>query len=464
MGGLFQGLEIGRRALLSHQVSLQTTGHNIANVNTLGYTRQRVRVAATRPNMTSIGSVGTGVSVIDIRHIRDLFLGQQYRDATKSLGQWGYKHKTLSQIESLINEPQDDSLNDLLNQFWDAWSDLSTNSDSSSHRSMILAKANQLINTFHQLSGQLTALRDSIDRDLTNLTKDVNRLTSEIAVLNHQITTAELGGSRANDLRDERDRLTNELASIIDVRTIEKANGATVVFMGAMVIVDSSDSFDIGTTIVNEGGTSMHHIVWEGTDVRLKNLSGELAGLTESRDETIPSYIDDLNEMARTLVEEVNAIHEVGYGYQNGLTGVSFFDPAFTDAATIRLNQDIVQDINRISASSTVDGDNLIALQLADLRHTTVMANSTMTINGFYSNIVGSIGIETREAGSFLSNCELLRHQIDNAKQSVEGVSLDEEMVNMVKYQHAYEAAARVITTMDEALDTVINRMGVVGR
>ncbi|HUV30191.1 MAG TPA: flagellar hook-associated protein FlgK [Acidobacteriota bacterium] len=464
MPGLFQGLEIGKRALLSHQVTLQTIGHNIANVDTPGYTRQRVRISSALPETLTYGSVGMGIQVDDVRQVRDLFLGQQYREANKAMGQWTYKQKTMSQIESLFNEPQDNSLNDYLNQFWDAWSDLSTNSDSSTHRQMIRTKANQFINGLHQLAKQLTSLRDAIDRDLTDMTKDVNRLTAEISQLNQQIKTTELGGRKANDLRDARDRLIDELSNVVDVRTVDKANGANIVYMGAMVLVDGSDSFDIDTVAENEAGVTTHRVVWKGTDVTLANIDGQLAGLTESRDEIIPRYLEELNALTRELVERVNTIHRSGYGYQNGSTDVAFFDPRFTDAATIRLNADIEQDINKIAASSTPDGDNLIALQLSDLRDVTVMTDNTMTFNDYYSGLVGGLGVESREATSFSDNYELLRYQVENARQSVQGVSLDEEMTNLVKFQHAYDAAARVITVMDEALDVVIGAMGIVGR
>jgi len=463
MPGLFQGLEVGKRALLSHQVTLQTIGHNIANVETPGYTRQRVRISSSRPEELAYGSVGTGIGVDDIRHVRDLFLGQQYREANKALGEWTYREKTLSQIESLFNEPQDNSLNDQLDEFWGAWSDLSTNSDSSSHRQMILTKANQMINGFHQLAKQLDSLRDAVDRDMTDMTSEINQLTKEIARLNHNIKTAELGGTSANDLRDARDLLTNQLSNLIDVRTVDKANGASIVYMGGMVIVDGSDSFELGALVETDQGKFTHTIVWEGTQVTLANTGGQLAGLTKSRDELIPGYLEKLNTLARSLVEEVNAIHRTGYG-QDGSTNVAFFDPDFTDALTIRLNGDIEQDLNKIAASTTIDGNNILALQLSDLQNQAVMASNTQTMSDYYHSLVGDLGIDTREAKSFSDNYELLKHQVGNAKQSVEGVSLDEEMANLIKFQHAYDAAARVITVMDQALDTVIRSMGIVGR
>ncbi|UCC43449.1 MAG: flagellar hook-associated protein FlgK [Candidatus Zixiibacteriota bacterium] len=465
MPGLFQGLEIGKRALLSHQVTLQTIGHNIANVNTPGFTRQRVLITATRPEELTYGSVGTGITVDDVRHVRDVFLRSQFREANKALGEWSYKERTMTQIESILNEPQTDSMNDLLNDFWNAWSALSTAEEatSASSRNAIVAEASKLINGLHQLHTQLTSLRDSIDDDLNAMTSEINELTTEIANINQQVVSAELGGNRANDLRDERDRLIDRLSTLIDVRTKEKSDGSETVSMGAMALVDGSSSFDIGTVTQKKFGVSTEILVWQGTSIELTNLSGELAGLTQSRDEIIPGYLDKLNELARSIVEEVNAIHRQGYGDGKIVNGVDFFDPNYTDAATIRLNQEILTDINKIAASASIDGDNLIALQLSGLRNVSVMANGSSTIDDFYHSIIGNVGIETSEASSFTGNYELLVHQTENSRLSIEGVSLDEEMANLVKFQHAYDAAARVITTMDEALDTVILGMGRVG-
>ncbi len=463
MAGLFQGLEIGRRALMSHQVSLQTIGHNIANVDTPGYSRQRVSMNSAWPQQSPHGPLGSGVNVSDIRSVKDNFLGMQFRESQKALGNWTYKDKSLSQIESLFNEPQDNSLNDMLNEFWNSWSELSTNSDSSSNRNSVLATADQLVHSFHQLSNSINELREATDRDLANLTEEVNRLSTEIGQLNHHIKAAELGDARANDLRDRRDYLTDQLAGIIDVNVINKDDGATVVAMGSMILVDGSSTINIDAAANVKNGQVTHNLVWEGTEVQLSNRDGQLAGLIETRDKIIPDYLAQLDELARTVVEQVNAIHETGYGL-DGSTGVAFFDPNFTSASNIKINDEITRDISRISASQSIDGDNIISLAISDLRNADVTANGTMTINDFYTSMVGTLGVEAREATSFASNYDLLSHQIDNQRQSVQGVSLDEEMANMVQAQHAYSAAARVITVMDEALDVVIRGMGIVGR
>jgi flagellar hook-associated protein 1 FlgK len=463
MPGLFQGLELGKRALLSQQLVMQTIGHNIANVNTPGYTRQRVNLQSTLPENMPVGSIGTGVMVTDIRQIRDLFLGQQEQEATKQLGQWSYKDKTLSQIEALYNEPQDNALSDLLSQFWDSWSELATNSDSISNRKAVVATAGQLIAGFHQLGQQLNNLREATDRDVGSMVSDVNQKTAEIARLNQEIGRSELGGQRANDLRDARDRITGELASLIDVRTLEKPNGETVVHMGAMALVDGSQSFAIDQQTVNKNGVSTSQIVWKGTSVRLTNLSGQLAGLAESRDVIIPNNVAQLDELARTVIDQVNTLHVSGYG-MNGTTGVSFFDPNFLTAATMRLGQEIVNDSSKVVASSAISGNNNVALAVSELRDTRVMVNGTSSMSEFYNSLVGTIGLQAKDATSTTQNFELLVQQISNARQSVEGVSLDEEMANLIKYQHAYDASARLITAMDQALETVISGMGIVGR
>jgi flagellar hook-associated protein 1 FlgK len=466
MPGLFQGLEVGKRALLAHQVSLQTIGHNIANVSTPGYTRQRVSISTSNPEISIHGPIGTGLRVDDIYHVRDLFLGQQYREAQKDLGQWSYKDKSLQQIESIFGEPGEDSLNEVLDRFWNDWSALAADAENSGHRSSILANADQLINTFRQLATSLVDLQRSTDRDLTAMTEEVNRMTSEVARLNQQIVRQELDGSNANDLRDMRDRIIDDLAQLVDINTIAEPDGSATVHMGSMLLVDGPDSFDIEAEAEHVGSDVKHTIVWKNSSYELRNVNGQIAGLIETRDDIIPRYLEELNRLARTVVEEVNAIHMAGYGL-DGTTGVAFFDPSFTNVLDLRINHELQLDKNKIAASDSANPDDRsngrVASQMADLRHALIMSNQTATINQFYHSLVGSLGVEAREASSFASNFELITHQIDNQKQSVQGVSLDEEMANLVKAQHAFDAASRVITVMDEALDTLITKMGIVG-
>ncbi len=463
MPGIFSAIESGKRALLTNQAILQTVGQNIANVNTPGYRRQRVNIGATAPESIAQGMLGTGIQVESIRQVRDLFLGQQERDATKSLGQWSYKEKALSEIESVYNEPQDNSMSQLLTEFWDSWSELATNSDSISGRKAVVASASRLVSGFQQLSKKMTDLRDAANGEVTSMVSDINEMTGEIARINQQIARAELDGTSANDLRDARDRVIQDLAQLVDVRTIDKPDGSTSVLMGAMTLVDGPQNMEIDYKTENKNGVNTSRIVWSGTDMQLTNLGGKLAGLTETRDKILPKQISDIDALARTIIEQVNSLHRAGYG-MNGTTNVAFFDTTALTAATMRLNSEVELDPSKVAASASATGDNNMALSMSELRLARVMSNGTSTINDYYDAMVANAGLQSKEATTTAANYELLVQQINNARQSVEGVNLDEEMTNLVKYQHAYDASARVITAMDQALDTVISGMGIVGR
>jgi flagellar hook-associated protein 1 FlgK len=464
MSGLFQGLEIAKRALLGHQTSMTTIGHNMANVSTPGYSRQRVELRSAYPIERGNLILGNGLDAQYIQHIRDNFLTNQYRRETKSLGEWTYREKALAQIEAFLNEPNEDTLSDYLNEFWNSWLDLSNNPESSAARSAVKTQANLLANAFHSLDGQFKSLREETDRDIVTRVGEINQLTREIASLNQQIVGEELGASRANDLRDQRDYLIDQLSQLVDVNTREKASGAAVVMIGAMAVVDGSDSYDLATVDATEDNYIRHDIVLKGTSLRMKISGGELAGLIETRDKVIGGYMDKLDDIAEALVTNVNAVHKAGMGL-NGSTGLDFFDPQKTTAGLISVDPLIELDVTRIGASLEGEpGDNRNALAIAELRNQALLNNGGATINEAYSTFVGNIGIASREAKNFKANYEVLVQQIDNSRQSVQGVSLDEEMANLVKAQHAYEAAARVITSMDQALDTLISGTGIVGR
>jgi len=464
MAGLFDGLELGKRALATHQLWLNTIGHNIANANTPGYTRQRVSTTTTVPYDSAFGPVGTGVKATDIYQVRDLFLSQQYRQESRALGQWTSMEKALTQIEALFAEPNSDSLGDQMDQFWNAWSELGNNPESPAARSALKEKTNLMAGTFHRLHNQITELRKSVDEDIALTVKGVNQMSSQLASLNMQIARSELGGENANDLRDMRNLLIDQLAQMIDVNVAEQANGTATVYIGSLAIVEGDSSFNIGTYKAGGGAISVSEIVWEGSNKEVKVLGGQLAGLVETRDNAIPQYLTALDNLARSMIENINSLHQTGYGL-DGSTGLNFFDTNYMSAANIRLSDAIDNNVNRIAASTSGEvGDNRNALAMAELRNSKLMSRGTATISEFYSGLIGQIGIEAGTARSSRENYELLVGQLENSRQSVQGVSLDEELTQMIKYQQAYEAAARVITVMDEALSTVINGMGIVGR
>jgi flagellar hook-associated protein 1 FlgK len=464
MSGLFQGLEIGKRALLTHQLSMNTIGHNVANVNTPGYTRQRTVVTSAYPVENANYIIGNGVTANTILQVRDQFLTMQYRRENKSLGQWTYREKTLGQIETFFNEPNDESLGDVLNQFWNSWLDLSNNPESTAARQAVVSQANRLTNAFHNLDRQLNAVRVAADEDVAGRVQQINEVAHQIANLNRLVVSEELGGDRANDLRDQRDKLIDDLSGMVDVTTAEKANGAVTVYISGLAIVENADTFELDTKTNSSGQFTTQDIIWKNTKTTVKITGGELRGLLDTRDVVVTGYLKNLDDLARTIIREVNAQHLIGTDL-NGTSGLNFFNGSFVKAGNIQVEQNILNDPTLIAASQSGEpGDNANALAISDLRQKLTMDYGTTSITEFYTSMVSEIGVESHEAKTFKGNFEVLIQQIENSRQSVQGVSLDEEMANLVQAQHAYDAAARVITFVDEALDTLINGMGVAGR
>jgi flagellar hook-associated protein 1 FlgK len=460
---LFQGIETGKKALLAHQLALNTAGHNIANVNTPGYTRQRVLMSPSMPFDTVRGPVGAGVDVVSIEAVRDHFLTNRWRDENQNLGRWSAKARTLIQIESYLDEPSDSGLGEILNDFWAAWQDLASNPEAPETRGALIQQSHLLTNAFHQTHSQLSQLAQSLDVDIQSRLREINNLGAEIADLNRQIAFAELGTQKANDLRDRRNLLIDNLSQYVDMNTREDEVGRVNVYIGSMGFVHGSDFLPLEARIVGSSNATQTEIVWEKTDIQIGFFNGEMKALFELRDEIIPSHISDLNTLSETVAREINNQHSSGYALDGVTTGINFFDPFLTDADQITLNFEIENEPSLIAVSqSGAPGDGSNALAIADLlKVDRIMNNGTATVEEFYSSMVGTIGIQVREADDQTRNYTLLVEQIENMRQSVQGVSLDEEMANLIKFQHAYAAAARVITFMDEALGVVISGMGV---
>ncbi len=464
MGGLFQGLEIGKRALLTHQLSMTVIGHNLANVNTPGYARQKAYTTSAMPIEMANYNIGNGVTTSRISNIRDLFLTQQYRRENRSMGEWNFKEKALSQIEAFFGEPNENGLGHSLDNFWGSWLALSDDPQSEAARSAVISNTRSLVNSLHSLDRQVNDQLTATNADIRSRVDQINQYTSQIANLNRIIVSEELGGQRANDMRDQRDHLLDQLSSVVDLTTREEANGSLSVYISGLGVVEAADSFQLGTVVNSAGDNVKDDIVWKGTKSRIKITGGELKGLIDTRDEIIPKILDKLDQLAEALVTQVNSIHKNGFDL-NGAAGLNFFDPNYTDAGNIRIVTGIESNPTLVAASqSGGEGDNSNALAIHDLRHSLTMSFGTTSISGFYNSMIGSIGVESHEAKVYKGNYEALIAQIDNSRQSVQGVSLDEEMAEMIKMQHAFNSAARIITFMDEALGTLINGMGVVGR
>ncbi|MFD0673637.1 flagellar hook-associated protein FlgK [Cohnella sp. GCM10027633] len=519
MRSTFHGLETARRSLVTQQVALQTTGHNVANANTVGYSRQTVNMVASKPmeaigmtKSTAPGQLGTGVEFSSITRIRENFLDGQYRNENQSLGSYSIQLDTLTKLETIVNEPSDSGLRSVLDKFWNSWHDLSENPEDLTARKLVRETARALTDAFNQTSRQLEDLRSDLSENIGVKVAQMNTSVQTIAELTQQIRRIEAYGDNANDLRDQRDVLVDELSKMANVKVLETSDSYQIT-MGNQTLVDN----DTPAVLTEDGVIGSF-----GTDL----TGGEIYGMIRSRDQFVVDYQNQLNTLVngmvngditvtipagsvlpegtvlggvpynganRTLatdltvtVKGLNGLHQLGYTAQEPLkAGGPFFvssDGGALTAGNIRLSADIEADASNITSSlrtvvngtteSVVKGNKDIAMLIAQFNDMKIDFSSVSataitgegTVSDFFRSIVGQLGIQTQEAQRQTDNYQIVVDQVDSRRQSVSGVSLDEEMANMIKFQHAYNAAARFMTTLDETLDKIINGMGTVGR
>jgi flagellar hook-associated protein 1 len=389
--------------------------------------------------LSTLASVGTGVDIQSYSRIRDQFLDLQYRAQNMVLGQQTTTSGAMSQVETALQEPGDNGLSAQLAKFWSAWSDLANNANSSGARQALYEQANTVAETLHSLDAQLTDASTQASAEYTSLTQaggEVSQDAAQIASLNAAIKTAVAAGDRPNDLMDKRDQLLDKLSGLAQISVSDLGNGSIQVSFG-----------DAGNPLVDDTTVNWPQTL-NNAGPPPTSSGGKLGALNDlfKTGGTIDSLRTDLNNVAKTLATTVNAIHNTG-----GATGVNFFNvTSGSEAATIAVN---VTASTIVASTPTGSGD--IAAQIANLRGTAA--------DSAYSSYVTRIGAMTQDSQRREATAQALVNSVDSSRQSTSGVSMDEEMTNMVRFQRAYQASARAMSTMDEMLDILINRTGKVG-
>jgi flagellar hook-associated protein 1 FlgK len=465
MTQLFGLLSIGAGALLSQQRAISVTGNNIANVNTPGYSRQRLNMETNLPVDSPVGLVGFGVQTTTVERVYDRFLGVQVNNESANLGRWEAQKGSLERVEVVFDESGGYGLNQALSDFWNSWQDLSMNPSGTVERSVVAAKSQALADTIRQKYADLEQAQADIDAAVRSGIEDINRLTAEIADLNRKIASTESGGTvNANDYRDSRDLALKQLSEIIGINSFEDSDGQVVVSVGSgRTLVESGNNYALTPT----DPPGHVGIEWPGTPLPITSeiSSGKMAGWLQARDTRIEGYMRNLNDLAQTLAtgdpntplikSSVNTLHASGFGL-DGSTGNDLF--IGSGAADMRVNSVILNDYNRIAAASAagaVPGDARNAAAIADLRTAQTMSGGTF--DDAANELVSQVGHDVQEAKTYQSHQTDMLAYLDNYRESVSGVNLDEEMVNLVKYQAAYNAAAKMITMGDEMLNTLMN-------
>lgn len=457
--GLTPLMGIGTSALAAFQRALAVTGHNISNVNTPGYSRQETILTESDPQNSRPGQIGSGVQAAEIRRSVDTFVERQLLTSHERRGQFEASRNALSRVQALFGDSNDQGLAAGLNEFFGAWQDVATNPSDATARTVLLSKAGTVASQFNQQAVELDAQRQALDGQIGQTITDINQLASRIAELNQSISRAEFSGQQANDLRDQRGVLVNQLGELADISTIEDNTGQLSVFVGrGQILVDKQRAFTLsGVPDTANNGLLTVQYDGGGAPIPLNSViaGGRLRGLLDTRDQTIPSVQASFDQLASTLVTEVNTLHQAGYGL-DGSTGQAFFSTGGTSAATIQVS---LTNIQRIAASSTaagVPGNNTNALSIGNLQSRTFVALGNVTFQEFYGSVAGRVGSAVQGVERDLNAQEIVHEQLEAHRAEISGVSLDEELVNLLKYQRAFQAASRLVVVADELLQTIL--------
>ncbi|MDR0292700.1 MAG: flagellar hook-associated protein FlgK [Oscillospiraceae bacterium] len=561
MHSTFGSLNIANTGINIAQRQIDVTAHNISNANVEGYSRQRYINSAFPAMGWNVqfvpplrGKEGNGVETLSLDQIRDLFLDRQFRGEQTKATYWETRSGAMYYIEDVFNSIDSNSLDGVLASFFNALQELTKNATDEAIRTNVVSEAKRLIDVFHVYDQQLTSLMEQQNFMLKEKVKHTNQLLTQMATLNDNIFRFELGGSVANDLRDKRALILDELSSIMDISyeyvpfepPMHNIYGIELtqlkVYAGGNVgedyeqnlLVRHFDPYLLKLQRLETGDNEIYDDLvdlddyefdppflnvfltgpgvydpdnfdledYDGGDIgeRLTEVvgynNGQMTGILQSyvdvRDRNprdgstlektgIPYYLTELNRMVTCFVNAFNAIHNDGYTmpYEGGasVTGVDFFDPDGLRARTIALSEEILLRSFNIAASSEMviiesddegaahsqTGNNEIALRLIKEIKEGLVEDLDNTIEGFYKNFLGTVASEASAANGMQAAQEVLLHGIHTQRTAVSSVGEDEEMTNMIRFQHAYSAASRCITTIDEMLDKLINGTGRVG-
>lgn len=535
---LFGLFDIAKSAIFASQTALTVTSQNIANVNTPGFTRREATFSVS-PVALSGNLGGSGVTVAGIKRYYDQFMQTQLLGQYENYGRSSALNQTLSQIEQIFNEAKNIGLAVPLTDFFNAWQELATNPEGFVQRSVLLQKANALVLVAKQMERGITDNIKSINDTIDNIAERVNAIGSEIAAINGKIVQVEAGSQveSAHDLRDQRDVLMNELATLVDFSSFENENGSMTIMVGMRNLVSGETSNSLSTRINEEGDKDL---CLDGINITGNIKKGQLGGLISVRDTIRTSSLNGLQRLIASLIQEINILHRSGYGL-DGTTDNDFFAPlqlstrdfssgadmtaTITDSSQLTLDEYSIQfdasgnylvynkqngtlvtsgayvsgapisfdgieisitgtvtstdkftvspltdvmknfevaitDQQKIAAASSntaLPGDNSNALRIVQLYQNSIANLGGATLSSYYGGLVSTIGSMSRAASDSLTFDSNLLSELNNRRESLSGVSLDEEAANLIRFQRSYQAGAKMIQIADELLQTLLD-------
>jgi flagellar hook-associated protein 1 len=448
-------LGISINGMFTASNGMQTASHNIANVNTEGFSRQTVMIGTRNGLSTSYGMMGGGSTLLGIRRNTDEFLLARVREQSSQLTEYDQIDRSLQDIEMVFGSVENDHLGSAMSNFFDAWSELASAPTNGSLRESVLVMSQNLVRDFNSMSDSLTDMGEDLDKQIGMEVANVNSILDSVSQLNKQILVAESNGTVANDLRDTRDLMMQRLSELAHAESIERDDGTIdVVISGRTMVSRNNVEYLHLDHVVDRSGDEPRTVITTGRSDHLIDMpQGAIAGMIKARDDKILNAREELDVVAKTLMDRVNSLHVEGHT-GNG-TGQLFFTG--DTAGTMAISDFIANDTANIATSrSGLSGDMDIAREIAALGAVTDSSNSSATIQEMYSSLVIQLA---SDAQASQNQIEVQYQVVDALAQRLEsqrGVSLDEEAVNISLYQNAYEANARMIAAAQEMFDTLL--------
>lgn len=460
-------MDVGKRSLSNSSTALQTVSHNIANKSTEGFSRQRVDMLAMPPISSGNNQIGQGARAGTITRTNNPWLEKQIQRENTQMGYLDGRADALARVEQVYNEQMNKGLNQYMTDFFNGWRELSANPESTAGRAMVREAGFALAADFKRVVGQLREIQSDIDAQLQTSVAEINDFTREIAELNSKIATIEVQPSTyANDERDRRDLLLKKLGEKIECSWAEGRDGMVTVTAGsAAVLVSGFENQKLSTLASGERGRM--EVYYSSTDNGTKfNFTkqfkgGRVGGVLEIRDDVIEGLLNHVDNMAHTFANQVNAIHGEGFDRYGNKGGAIFDIPLDKKyaAENIELNKTISADLGKIATGSKPDapGDNTIANIISAMQSQKVMNGGEATFDDYYNRQVGEIGSLANRANKTQEMQKNSLVQLKNIRESISGVSLDEEATKMIEFQKAYDASAKLIKTADEMFQTILD-------
>lgn len=455
------GLNVAQRGLAA-------ASNNIANVNTKGYARQTVKISSVAADSRD-PSLSGGAQVAGINTITDAFLEMQIFTSGNAFGTVDGRKKTLSQLEELYNESQNQGLGKNLNDFFNSFSDLANNPASISARQNVRDRAVTLASKFNSMSQSLNTMKKSLSAEISTRLSTINDLGAQIARLNDAIAKAG-GTDKASDLVVQRTYALRQLSEEINVSYFEDSTGAVQVQIGnggSLVVGSKAGSLAVTSDSLNPGGTLAVTLTFAGSastsNITNQITSGRLGGNLIDRNTTLNDQLTDLDSLAHQVVTQFNAIYSAGYGLDSS-TGNNFFTPLASSTAAsglISVDASVTNNVRTIAAAqqdpaTSGVADNRNALLLVALQNSLTMTSGTETFSQNYQSMVGSIGVSTATVNQDHENRYNLLNQMDVQREAISGVNMDEEGASIIQFQKAFQAASRVMSVANDLMDTLL--------